>query len=130
LVPAILDLPDAPGARLVSNIVDVAPADVTIGMPVHVDFSPISGGWLLPVFRVDDQGARRSAVSDDSALHEKPLEFLTSIANTGGSCDGQAILPVNGHFRCTCSCGDWDVEVDDPQEGLRQARIHTGSVAD
>ena len=38
-------------------------------------------------------------MSDDSALHEKPLEFLTSIANTGGSCDGQAILPVNGHFR-------------------------------
>src|ERR1700756_320974 len=73
-------------------------------------------------------GARSNAVSDDSALHEKPLEFLTSIANTGGSCDGQAILPVNGHFRCTCSCGDWDVEVDDPQEGLRQARIHTGSV--
>ena len=69
-------------------------------------------------------------MSDDSALHEKPLEFLTSIANTGGSCDGQAILPVNGHFRCTCSCGDWDVEVDDPQEGLRQARIHTGSVAE
>ncbi|MDT5001297.1 MAG: hypothetical protein QOK12_3402, partial [Mycobacterium sp.] len=23
-------------------------------------------------------------MSDDSALHEKPLEFLTSIANTGG----------------------------------------------
>jgi uncharacterized OB-fold protein len=55
LVPAVLDLPDAPGARLVSNIVDVAPADVTIGMPVHVDFSPISDGWLLPIFRVDDQ---------------------------------------------------------------------------
>jgi uncharacterized OB-fold protein len=52
LVPAVLDLPDAPGARLVSNIVDVAYADVTIGMPVHVDFSPISDGWLLPVFRV------------------------------------------------------------------------------
>jgi hypothetical protein len=33
------------------------------------------------------------SVSDDNALHEKPLEFLTSIASTGGSCDGQAILP-------------------------------------
>jgi hypothetical protein len=65
---------------------------------------------------------------DDNALHEKPLEFLTSIANTGGSCDGQAILPENGHYRCTCSCDSWDIEVDDPQEGLRQARIHTGSV--
>src|SRR5215204_6723554 len=27
LVPAVVDLPDAPGARLVSNIVDVAPDD-------------------------------------------------------------------------------------------------------
>jgi len=52
LVPAVLDLPDAPGARLVSNIVDVTPADVRIGMPLRVDFSPISDGWMLPVFRV------------------------------------------------------------------------------
>lgn len=51
LVAAILDLPDAPGARIVSNIVDVAPADVTIGMTVHVDYSPIADGWLLPIFR-------------------------------------------------------------------------------
>jgi uncharacterized OB-fold protein len=51
LVPAVLDLPDAPGARLISNIVDVAPADVTIGMRVHVDFTPIADGWMLPVFR-------------------------------------------------------------------------------
>ncbi|BBU21022.1 Zn-ribbon domain-containing OB-fold protein [Mycobacterium xenopi] len=51
LVPAVLDLPDAPGARLVSNIIDVVPADVTIGMTAQVDFSPISDGWLLPVFR-------------------------------------------------------------------------------
>jgi uncharacterized OB-fold protein len=51
LVPAVLDLPDAPGARLVSNIVDVTPADVTIGMRVQVDFTPIAEGWMLPVFR-------------------------------------------------------------------------------
>jgi uncharacterized OB-fold protein len=56
LVPAVLELPDAPGARLVSNIVDVAPADVTIGMPLRVDFSPISDGWLLPVFRASHDG--------------------------------------------------------------------------
>lgn len=53
LVSAVLDLPDAPGARLVSNVVDVAPADVTIGMSVRVDFSPIADGWLLPVFRAE-----------------------------------------------------------------------------
>ncbi|OBI21184.1 hypothetical protein [Mycobacterium sp. E2497] len=67
---------------------------------------------------------------DESAFHEKPLEFFASIANTGGDCDGQAILPKNGHFRATCSCGNWSVEVDDSEEGLRLARIHTGSSPD
>jgi uncharacterized protein len=51
LVAAVVDLPDAPGARLVSNIIDIAPADVSIGMPLRVDFSPITDGWMLPVFR-------------------------------------------------------------------------------
>jgi hypothetical protein len=66
-------------------------------------------------------------VSDDNSLHEKPQEFLTSIANTGGYCDGQAILPDNGHYRCFCSCGNWTFEADTAEEGLREARIHTGS---
>jgi hypothetical protein len=64
---------------------------------------------------------------DDSALHEKPLEFLTSIANTGGSCDGQAIVPADGHYRAYCSCGNWNIEVDDPEEGLQLARNHTAA---
>lgn len=51
LVAAVVDLPDAPGARLVSNIVDIEPAHVSIGMPLRVDFSPIADGWMLPVFR-------------------------------------------------------------------------------
>lgn len=51
LVPAVVDLPDAPGARLVSNIIDIDPADVEIGMELTVDFHPISDGWMLPVFR-------------------------------------------------------------------------------
>ncbi|MCV7280219.1 hypothetical protein H7J88_11225 [Mycolicibacterium flavescens] len=67
---------------------------------------------------------------DDSALHEKPLEFLTSIANSGGDCDGQSILPENGHYRASCTCGNWSVEVDDSDEGLRLARIHTGHAPD
>jgi hypothetical protein len=40
---------------LVSNVVDVAPTDVTIGMSLRVAFSPITDGWLLPVFRADGQ---------------------------------------------------------------------------
>ncbi|CAA0137587.1 Uncharacterised protein [Mycolicibacterium vanbaalenii] len=51
LVAAVLDLPDAPGARIVSNVVDVAPEEVSIGMHVEVDFMPIADGWLLPAFR-------------------------------------------------------------------------------
>lgn len=67
---------------------------------------------------------------DDSALHEKPLEFLAGIANTGGDCDGQSILPEDGHFRASCTCGNWSVEVDDSDEGLRLARLHTANASD
>jgi len=51
LVPVIVDLPDAPGARLISNVVDVDPDEVYIGMELRVDFSPIADGWKLPIFR-------------------------------------------------------------------------------
>jgi hypothetical protein len=50
LVPVVVDLPDAPGARLISNVINVAPSDVVIGMNLKVDFAPIADGWLLPVF--------------------------------------------------------------------------------
>jgi uncharacterized OB-fold protein len=51
LVAAVLDLPDAPGARLVSDVIEVDPDDVHIGMEVGVLFSPIADGWKLPLFR-------------------------------------------------------------------------------
>lgn len=51
LVAAVVELPDAPGARLVTNIIDVDPADVSIGDEVEVVFSPISDGWKIPLFR-------------------------------------------------------------------------------
>jgi uncharacterized protein len=51
LVPVVVDLDDAPGARLVTNVIDVIPDDVEIGMPIEVAFSPIADGWKLPVFR-------------------------------------------------------------------------------
>ena len=57
LVPVVVDLPDAPGARLVTNVIDVDPAEVKIGTELTVDFHPISGGWLLPVFRMASQTA-------------------------------------------------------------------------
>ena len=56
LVPAVLDLPDAPDARLVSNVVDVVPDEVKIGTRLQVDFTPIADGWMLPIFRVVPSG--------------------------------------------------------------------------
>ncbi|MFG1923369.1 hypothetical protein [Cryptosporangium sp. NPDC048952] len=64
----------------------------------------------------------------ESALEEKPLEFLTSIANSGGSCDGQAIVPDGDHYRAWCSCGEWAIEAPSQEAGLHLARVHTGSV--
>lgn len=63
LVPVVLDLPDAPGARLVSNLIDMDPADVYIGMKLTVDFHPISDGWILPVFRAVTPNAAKETTS-------------------------------------------------------------------
>lgn len=38
------------GVRLLSNVVDVDPADVHVGMPVAVTWEPMSDGRNLPVF--------------------------------------------------------------------------------
>lgn len=56
LVPVVVDLPDAPGARLVSNVIGIDPADVHIGMSLEVDFAPIADGWQLPLFRPATDG--------------------------------------------------------------------------
>jgi uncharacterized OB-fold protein len=39
------------GTRLVSNLLDVEPADAEIGMPVEVDFVRVEGDFVLPLFR-------------------------------------------------------------------------------
>lgn len=50
-VPVVVDLDGAPGARLVSNLVDINPAEVSIGMQVTVAWNPIQDGWKLPIFK-------------------------------------------------------------------------------
>jgi uncharacterized OB-fold protein len=50
-VPAVVDLPDAVPARLVSNVIDADVDDIHIGMELQVDFLPIADGWKVPVFR-------------------------------------------------------------------------------
>ena len=47
-VAAVIDLDE--GARMTSNVVDCAPADVVVGMPVEVTFVD-EGKYVLPRFR-------------------------------------------------------------------------------
>jgi uncharacterized protein len=39
------------GLRVVSNLTDVASADVRIGLPVEVHYVPTADGPTVPVFR-------------------------------------------------------------------------------
>jgi uncharacterized OB-fold protein len=48
-IVALVDLDE--GVRLVTNLVDVTPEGVTIGMPVEVVFTAFDGGLVLPLFR-------------------------------------------------------------------------------
>jgi uncharacterized OB-fold protein len=48
-IVALIDLEE--GTRLVSNLCDVEPADVRIGMPVELFFAHFDDGLVLPQFR-------------------------------------------------------------------------------
>jgi uncharacterized protein len=48
LVTALVDLDE--GIRMVTNLVDIEPADVRIGMPVQVTFVPTANDMCVPVF--------------------------------------------------------------------------------
>jgi uncharacterized OB-fold protein len=47
----IVELEEQRGLRLVSNLVDVDPGDVEIGMPVEVVFEAVADDVALPLFR-------------------------------------------------------------------------------
>lgn len=49
-VPALVDLDDAPGARLTTNIVDVPVSAIAIGAPVKVVFVERADGVVVPRF--------------------------------------------------------------------------------
>lgn len=51
-VVVVVALDDAPGVRLVSNLIDVEPAAVRIDMPVEVSFEDVSDTVTVPRFRV------------------------------------------------------------------------------
>jgi len=48
---ALIELDEQKGLRLVSNIIDVAPDDVRVGMKVEVTFEPFAEDIWLPLFR-------------------------------------------------------------------------------
>jgi uncharacterized OB-fold protein len=48
-IVALVDLEE--GIRLVSNLVEVAPDAIRVGLPVEVRFAPTAGGSQVPVFR-------------------------------------------------------------------------------
>jgi uncharacterized OB-fold protein len=47
----LVELEEQPGLRLVSNLVDVEPGEIEIGMPVEVTFEAAAGDVVLPMFR-------------------------------------------------------------------------------
>jgi uncharacterized protein len=49
-LPAVLVELDE-GVRMVSNMVDVDPHEICIGMPVEVAFEPTADDFAVPVFR-------------------------------------------------------------------------------
>jgi uncharacterized OB-fold protein len=49
-VPAVIELPDAPGVRLVVQLVGVDPKDVRIGMRVRVVWDDVGDGVAIPRF--------------------------------------------------------------------------------
>lgn len=47
----IVELEEQAGLRMVSNVINVPPDDVRIGMPVEVTFQPVAEDVWLPMFK-------------------------------------------------------------------------------
>ena len=47
---ALVEFPDAPGVRFITNIVDAGPEELSIGLPVRVHWEDLSNGVTLPRF--------------------------------------------------------------------------------
>jgi len=52
----VVALDDAPGARLISNLLDVAPEDLAVGMRVQVAWDEVKPDVVLPRFRRVEAG--------------------------------------------------------------------------
>jgi uncharacterized OB-fold protein len=66
-VVALVSFPDLPGPRLVTNITDVDPERVCIGMPVTLWWDDVGGGMFLPRFRpANEQDQKKEAAHGDT----------------------------------------------------------------
>jgi uncharacterized OB-fold protein len=54
--PAVIELPDAGGVRLVSNIVQSPIDSIHVGKPVTVEWQDGPDGIVLPLFRLAERG--------------------------------------------------------------------------
>jgi len=48
----VVALEETPGVRIVSNLVDAAPEELRVGLPVEVFFEDVSAEVTVPRFRV------------------------------------------------------------------------------
>lgn len=55
---ALIAIDDAPGVHLISNVIDAAPHELDIGMPVEVHWEEAASGVVLPRFRKRRSTAR------------------------------------------------------------------------
>jgi uncharacterized protein len=53
-VIATIELVEQPHLHVISNVVDCAPREVEVGMPVHVVFKEVEPGIVLPLFKRRD----------------------------------------------------------------------------
>ena len=51
-VPAVIELPEAGGVRLISNIVDCPISVIEVGAACEVVWNDVAAGYTLPVFRL------------------------------------------------------------------------------
>ena len=51
-VPAIIELPEAGGVRLISNIVDCPVSAIEVGAACEVVWNDVAAGYTLPLFRL------------------------------------------------------------------------------
>ena len=50
-MPAVVELPDTNGVRVIGNMVDVRPSEVRIGLDVELVWRDVRDGTSVPTFR-------------------------------------------------------------------------------